>query len=119
MNSLEIINEIINDYEESYKEYRNRLELEEDKTVSEKESQEFAIQLSYFEKIKQDLEKYSKVMKLLKNLFKNISLYQEDDDGYSYFFMEDIKFNTFEISNELFTILDDLKLLVGDSNEKK
>ena len=117
MTSLEIINEIIKDYEESYKNYCNRLELEEDKTVSEKESQEFAIQLSYFEKIKQDLEKYNKVMKLLKSLFKEIILEQEDIDGCSYFFMEDLRFNTFEISNELFSKLDDLKMLVGDSNE--
>lgn len=66
------------------------------------------------QQIKQDLEKYNKVMKLLKNLFKEIKLEQEDWDGCSIFYMEDIKFDTFEISNELFSILDDLKILVGD-----
>lgn len=72
------------------------------------------IATSDLQQIKQDLEKYNKVMKLLKNLFKEIKLEQEDWDGCSIFYMEDIKFDTFEISNELFSILDDLKILVGD-----
>lgn len=72
--------------------------------------------------IKQDLEKYSNVMKLLKNLFDGIRLDCEDVyDGntycYSSYIMEDLDYNTFEISNELFNILDDLRNLVGDNHD--
>lgn len=114
MTSLEIVNRDIEYYKERIEEHEKYCKDYPD--IFDKENYEFNIVcLNEQKQIKQDLEKYNKVMKLLKNLFKEIKLEQEDWDGCSIFYMEDLKFDTYEISNELFSILDDLKILVGDS----
>lgn len=133
MKSLDAVNEKIRKHEgriiniQTHEEYGNELyQLKKDlerleflETNLTKITDKFKIQIY---DLKEELEKYKELLNLVKQLVDEIRLdandiYDGDTYCYTGYIMEDRNYNTFEISNELFNILDDLKKFVGAFNE--
>lgn len=110
-------------YEKECEELRKNIALSyKFREINEGLKKECARYKKIIEDNKKVIEKYSKVRKFIKELFNQIRIDAEDvydGDTYCYtgYIIEDVDFNTFEISNELFNILDSLKELVGVSHE--
>lgn len=120
---VDYLEEKLNDYEKENEELRKNINLSyKFRKINEGLKKECTRYKKIIEDNEKVIEKYSKIRKFIKELFSQIRIDGEDvydGDTYCYtgYIIEDVDFNTFEISNELFNILDSLKELVGDSND--